>query len=31
MNNLNKTQNQLEASLATSGKLIQNSLLDFLR
>ena len=31
VNNLNKTQNQLEASLATSGKLIQNSLLDFLR
>lgn len=31
VNNLNKTQNQLEASLATSGKMIQNSLLDFLR
>ncbi len=31
VNNLNRTQNQLEASLATSGKMIQNSLLDFLR
>lgn len=31
VNNLNKTQNQLEASLTTSGKMIQNSLLDFLR
>jgi flagellar hook-associated protein 3 FlgL len=31
VNNLNKTQTQLEASLATSGKMIQNSLLDFLR
>jgi flagellar hook-associated protein 3 FlgL len=31
VNNLNRTQNQLEASLSTSGKMIQNSLLDFLR
>lgn len=31
VNNLNRTQTQLEASLATSGKMIQNSLLDFLR
>ena len=31
VNNLNRTQNQLEASMATSGKMIQNSLLDFLR
>ena len=31
VNNLNRTQLQLEASLATSGKMIQNSLLDFLR
>ena len=31
VNNLNRTQNQLEASLATSSKLIQSSLLDFLR
>ena len=31
VNNLNRTQNQLDASLATSGKMIQNSLLDFLR
>ena len=31
VNNLNRTQNQLEASLATSSKMIQNSLLDFLR
>ena len=30
-NNLNRTQNQLEASMATSGKMIGNSLLDFLR
>lgn len=31
VNNLNRTQQQLEASMATSGKMIQNSLLDFLR
>jgi flagellar hook-associated protein 3 FlgL len=31
VNNLNKTQNQLEASMQTSGKMIQNSLLNFLR
>lgn len=31
VNNLNRTQIQLEASLATSGKLMQSSLLDFLR
>jgi len=31
VNNLSRTQNQLEASLTTSGKMIQNSLLDFLR
>lgn len=31
VNNLNRTQNQLEASLSTSSKLIQSSLLDFLR
>lgn len=31
VNNLNRTQTQLEASLATSGKMIQNSLLDFIR
>lgn len=31
VNKLNRTQNQLEASLATSGKMIQNSLLDFLK
>jgi flagellar hook-associated protein 3 FlgL len=31
VNNLNKTQNQLEATLSTSGKLMQKSLLDFLR
>lgn len=31
VNNLNRTQTQLEASLATSGKLMQSSLLDFLR
>lgn len=31
VNNLSRTQNQLEASLSTSGKMIQNSLLDFLR
>ena len=31
VNNLNRTQNQLEATLQTSGKLVQNSLLDFLR
>ncbi len=31
VNKLNRTQNQLEASLATSGKMVQNSLLDFLR
>lgn len=31
VNNLNRTQNQLEASLTTSGKMIQTSLLDFLR
>lgn len=31
VNNLNKTQNQLEATLATSGKMMQKSLLDFLR
>ncbi|MCB0377990.1 MAG: flagellar hook-associated protein FlgL [Bdellovibrionales bacterium] len=31
VNNLNRTQNQLEASMATSGKMIQSSLLDFLR
>lgn len=31
VNNLSKTQNQLEASLATSGKMVKTSLLDFLR
>jgi len=31
VNNLSKTQNQLEASLTTSGKLMQTSLLDFLK
>lgn len=31
VNNLNKTQNQLEATLATSGKMMQKSLLDFLK
>lgn len=31
VNNLNRTQVQLEASLATSGKLMQSTLLDFLR
>lgn len=31
VNNLSKTQNQLEASLTTSGKMLQTSLLDFLR
>ena len=31
VNNLNRTQNQLDASLATSAKLIQSTLLDFLR
>jgi len=31
VNNLSKVQNQLDASLATSGKLIQSTLLDFLR
>lgn len=31
VNNLNKTQNQLEASLQTSGKMVKQSLLDFIR
>lgn len=31
VNNLSKTQNQLEASLTTSGKMLQTSLLDFLK
>lgn len=31
VNNLTKTQTQLEASLATSGKMLKTSLLDFLR
>ncbi|MBY0385615.1 flagellar hook-associated protein FlgL [bacterium] len=31
VNNLSKTQTQLEASLATSGKMLKTSLLDFLR
>lgn len=31
VNNLSKTQNQLEASLATSSKMVKTSLLDFLR
>jgi flagellar hook-associated protein 3 FlgL len=31
VNNLSRTQNQLEASLTTSGKMMQTSLLDFLR
>jgi flagellar hook-associated protein 3 FlgL len=31
VSNLNKTQTQLEATLSTSGKLMQKSLLDFLR
>jgi len=31
VSNLNRTQNQLDASLATSAKMVQSSLLDFLR
>lgn len=31
VNNLSKTQNQLEASLTTSSKMLQTSLLDFLK
>jgi flagellar hook-associated protein 3 FlgL len=31
VNNLSKTQTQLEASLATSGKMLKTTLLDFLR
>ncbi|MCB9073241.1 MAG: flagellar hook-associated protein FlgL [Bdellovibrionaceae bacterium] len=31
VNNLSRTQNQLQASLTTSGKMMQTSLLDFLR
>lgn len=31
VNNLSRTQNQLEASLTTSGKMLQTSLLDFLK